>query len=186
MAEVAEGLLIRPLDRRALEGVIDDLVELDRSAQAEGGAAYDTEPWGHAAFRLDLPAKWSLSHVALASERVAGMWIASERRRAGAAYAHRVAVLPGFRGRGVGRALFGHHAASAKAAGLGRVALSVAVDNSGALGFYERLGFTRLRGDQMRPILDAGDVPYRVSGDTYTLRSGRRSYLLHFTLGVPA
>ncbi|RME29380.1 MAG: GNAT family N-acetyltransferase [Deltaproteobacteria bacterium] len=67
--------------------------------------------------------------------------------------AERVAVLPGFRGRGVGQALMSAMEADARRKGLVRIKLASQQD---AIGFYERLGY-RVFGE---PFMDAG-IPHR-------------------------
>jgi len=53
------------------------------------------------------------------------------------------AIAPGWRGRGVGRALLEAAVGEAAEAGLRSVALDVAGGNEGAISFYERNGFAR-------------------------------------------
>lgn len=65
---------------------------------------------------------------------------------------HDLAVLPGERGRGVGRALLAAAEAHARSAGCCRLTLEVQEDNAPALHLYQRFGFR--------------DVTYGNSGST--------------------
>ena len=56
-------------------------------------------------------------------------------------YLQMVAVLPAFRGRGVGTALIEAAAERARSEGASRLVLDVEAENSGALALYRRLGF---------------------------------------------
>jgi len=58
-------------------------------------------------------------------------------------YVMSLAIAPGWRGRGVGRALLEAAVGEAAEAGLRSVALDVAGGNEGAISFYERNGFAR-------------------------------------------
>ena len=53
-------------------------------------------------------------------------------------------LLPGFQGRGLGRALMNAFLAGLHAAGVGRVHLGVSPRNTAARAFYDRLGFTEI------------------------------------------
>src|SRR3954469_5524170 len=54
-----------------------------------------------------------------------------------------VAVLPGFQGRGVGRAMMEHARAQCRAAGCYKMTLSSNIAREGAHAFYDSLGFER-------------------------------------------
>ena len=56
-------------------------------------------------------------------------------------------LLPDFQGRGHGRALIDTFCAAMADAGAAGVHVTVVSENVRALGFYDRLGFTRLDGD---------------------------------------
>jgi ribosomal protein S18 acetylase RimI-like enzyme len=150
------------LTRELAARTAGDLAALDRSIVEEIGPPYATEVWDEDAFLLELPRKWDLSVVALEAGDAgsAGYWIASERLP-GCAYAHRVAVHPELRGRGIGRLLFGRGLDLALGAGMERQALNVRPGNAGAVSFYERLGFRRADAETVAQ-LEAGKLP---SGD---------------------
>jgi len=61
-------------------------------------------------------------------------------------------VLPGFRGRGIGRRLLAASLDDARVKGLSRIELEVRADNDAAIAFYESAGFVRegLRRQAMR------------------------------------
>ena len=81
--------------------------------------------------------------VALDGERVVG-W-ADIVPPANPGLAHRgtlgMGVVPGYRGRGLGRALLGACIAHAWASGLSRIELEVRADNLPAIGLYVAMGF---------------------------------------------
>jgi ribosomal protein S18 acetylase RimI-like enzyme len=56
-------------------------------------------------------------------------------------YISNVGVLPEYRGRGLGRQIMGFAEERARAADLGKCSLAVDETNSGAIRFYERLGY---------------------------------------------
>ncbi|MCR4402037.1 MAG: GNAT family N-acetyltransferase [Firmicutes bacterium] len=60
-------------------------------------------------------------------------------------YIERVAVLPAWRGRGIGTQLLEAAEKRAKAAGIGKCSLDVDIDNEAARRLYERLGYNLIR-----------------------------------------
>jgi ribosomal protein S18 acetylase RimI-like enzyme len=66
------------------------------------------------------------------------------RPEEGRLYLFRLAVLPGHRGRGLGRALLAHAEGRARALGLPRVRLGVRVALARQVAFYEGLGYRRV------------------------------------------
>jgi ribosomal protein S18 acetylase RimI-like enzyme len=54
-----------------------------------------------------------------------------------------MAVLPKYRGQGIGRRLLDACLAKAKSKGITRVELEVRIDNSQAIKLYEKAGFSR-------------------------------------------
>jgi ribosomal protein S18 acetylase RimI-like enzyme len=65
------------------------------------------------------------------------------RERGGLGAIQNLGIVPGWRGRGLGRALLLHALNGFVAAGLGRALLEVTADNDGAVRLYRRLGFCR-------------------------------------------
>ncbi len=59
----------------------------------------------------------------------------------GAYFVGNLAVEPAWRGRGIGRILLAHVEARAARLGFGRIALTVEVENEGAIAFYRRQGY---------------------------------------------
>ncbi len=72
------------------------------------------------------------------------------RPEEGRLYLFRLAVLPGHRGRGLGRALLAHVEDRARALGLPRVRLGVRAALARQIAFYEGLGYRRV-GDGTHP-----------------------------------
>ncbi len=105
----------------ALDETLDDV----RAAMARGGA-----------------------FVARDGERVVGS--ARYQLRPGYAYAERVSVDPGYRGRGVGAALMRAIEAAARAAGYAEIRIGVRASLPGNLRFYEELGY-RTRASHPHP-----------------------------------
>jgi ribosomal protein S18 acetylase RimI-like enzyme len=63
-------------------------------------------------------------------------------------------LLPGYRGRGLGRALLGETLRAARAAGLTRIELEVVASNRAAIALYERSGFVREGTKRSGRVLD--------------------------------
>jgi ribosomal protein S18 acetylase RimI-like enzyme len=66
------------------------------------------------------------------------------RPEEGRLYLFRLAVLPGHRGRGLGRAMLAHAEGRARALGLPRVRLGVRAALARQIAFYEGLGYRRV------------------------------------------
>lgn len=105
----------------------------------------EVEAW----LRETLGAGRSEGLIAFENDEPLGQVIFSKVEHAGHALVHphaylmvdQIAVVPGFRRRGVGRALMEAVAERARALGLTQVQLDVRVHNDGARAFYESLGF---------------------------------------------
>ena len=85
------------------------------------------------------------AYVALDDGRVVG-WcdvIPGDRETTAHAGVLGIGVLPGYRGRGIGNALFRSTLKRAKARGLSRVELTVRSDNRRAIALYRKHGFVR-------------------------------------------
>jgi GNAT superfamily N-acetyltransferase len=65
------------------------------------------------------------------------------RERSGLGAIQNLGILPGLRGRGLGRALLLYALDGFRAEGLGRALLEVTAQNDGAVRLYRRLGFRR-------------------------------------------
>ncbi|MBM3817597.1 MAG: GNAT family N-acetyltransferase [Acidimicrobiia bacterium] len=66
-------------------------------------------------------------------------------------------VLPAWRGRGVGRALFGETTRFAAAAGYRKFVIAVRASNASAQAFYRRLGFADCGRLQAQVVIDGRD-----------------------------
>ena len=64
-----------------------------------------------------------------------------------------IAVLPGMRGRGIGRTLLIRLIEQARVEGLPALSLSVSVDNQVAMHLYSSLGFRTVAGDDDHPTM---------------------------------
>ena len=82
--------------------------------------------------------------VAIAQEEVIG-WCEVERRKGVEAHSGllNVAIVPGFRGRGLGRKLVTFALEEARQTGFVRIDLWVHADNARAIALYEKLGFAK-------------------------------------------
>jgi ribosomal protein S18 acetylase RimI-like enzyme len=67
-------------------------------------------------------------------------------------------LLPAFQGAGYGRELIGTFCASVADAGAAGVDVCVVSENFRALGFYDRIGFTRVEGSDPGPVTYLGRV----------------------------
>ena len=59
-------------------------------------------------------------------------------------HVHSVAVIEGFRGKGIGRMLFEETIRQARARGIGVIFLEVSTRNDAAIRLYEKMGFRRV------------------------------------------
>ena len=88
---------------------------------------------------------WIVSLLALVETKPVGLMIAMEGFSTFAARplmnVHDVAVIPGYRGQGVGKALFAEIERVARQRGCCKLTLEVLAGNEGAKGLYDRLGF---------------------------------------------
>jgi ribosomal protein S18 acetylase RimI-like enzyme len=141
---------VRVLTREALEECLGQLVEIDRDTIGE--------PWTEPHFRLDLPEKWDHSAVLVDEGVVQGFAIVS--RKPGSLHVHRIAVARESRGMGYGPLLLAHVAVCAAREGVPNVTLRVSTANSGAVRFYNRLGFRRdsEAGKLLDLSISAGDL----------------------------
>ncbi len=98
--------------------------ELDRNCFGEpwGSLAGHEQAWG---FRREAFALWSLNQVAAEAELL------------------RIAVEPGLRGRGLGRALLGACESEMARMGLATLLLEVRVSNAAARALYEASGWSQ-------------------------------------------
>ena len=114
-----------PLSRAVLQRTCDDLAQL---------------PHAHAflAFEDDQAIGFATCFVGYSTFRAQPLW-----------NVHDIAVLPGHRGRGNGRALLQHIAQQARAAGCCKLTLEVREDNPVAKHLYRSMGFQAARvGDE--------------------------------------
>ena len=93
----------------------------------------------HLMFDAKLAMNDSLLFVATNADQVIGSAMAGYDGHRGWLYA--VAVLPGFRRRGVGKALVRHAVDAVRAMGCPKVNLQVRASNAAVVEFYESLGF---------------------------------------------
>ena len=100
-----------------------------------------TNPWTRAMYAWELQNR-NVCHIYVARTpacRVAGFcafWLVFDE-----IHINNVAVLPQFRGSGMGSAILQHVLAEAKRLGANRATLEVRASNDGARRLYERLGF---------------------------------------------
>ena len=126
----AAAFRIEPLDGDA---------DLDGVLQVE--AESFTNPWTRAMYAWELQNR-TVCHIYVARTpacRVAGFcafWLVFDE-----IHINNVAVLPQFRGGGMGSAILRHVLGEAKTLGANRATLEVRASNEGARRLYERLGF---------------------------------------------
>ena len=98
------------------------------------------ERWQSSHLMSPMPGKWELSRLALRPDGPpAGFLIASQKQES--VHVHRLAVAGDLRGRGIGEILTLATAQSAVRMSLTTMTLKVARKNTGAIRFYQRLGF---------------------------------------------
>jgi [ribosomal protein S18]-alanine N-acetyltransferase len=120
-------------------------IEIRAARPADLGAVHKLEtasfpaPWRREFFESELRASGRLSLVATRRRQVIGyvfaMWIFDEM------HINKIAVLPDERRRGVADALMDRCLAFAREHGVTTMSLEVRQTNSGAIGFYQHLGF---------------------------------------------
>jgi len=118
---------------------LDGDADLDGVLQVE--AESFTNPWTRAMYAWELQNR-NVCHIYVARTpgcRVAGFcafWLVFDE-----IHINNVAVLPQFRGEGMGSAILRHVLTAAKTLGANRATLEVRASNDGARRVYERLGF---------------------------------------------
>jgi ribosomal protein S18 acetylase RimI-like enzyme len=127
-----------------------------READAEAVAAVIRAAFEEYRGRLDPPSgalaetaetvreKMRTAQAVLAFDGPAPVGCALLRPEEGRLYVFRLAVLPGHRGRGLGRALLAHAEERARALSLPRVRLGVRAALERQIAFYEALGYRRV------------------------------------------
>lgn len=132
---VAEGVAIRTFERGDTSAVL--AVWRDAFPSYSDTSTPHRDP--QRAIELKLATQPELFFVAIAGERVVGTVIAGYDGHRGWLYS--LAVEPGARRLGVGRALLAHAEAALAARGCPKVNLQVLPGNDGACRFYEALGY---------------------------------------------
>jgi [ribosomal protein S18]-alanine N-acetyltransferase len=132
--------------------------ESDLDGVLEVEAESFTNPWTRAMYQWELQHR-SVCHIYVVRTAAAGVvgfcafWLIVDEM-----HINNVATRPAFRGQGIGAALMAHVLGAARPLGAQRATLEVRESNTGALRFYERLGF-RIEGRRRRyytsPVEDA-------------------------------
>ncbi len=131
----------RPRGSAVSETVIDfrPMIASDVERVMEIERASFPYPWSQAFFYQELKVSCASAVLALAGEQAIGYviyWLVS-----GEVDIHNLAVHPGYRRRGVARALLHWVIGDAKERGAGRITLEVRKSNTGAQDLYRSLGF---------------------------------------------
>lgn len=122
-----------------MEITIRDLREEDIAQLAVIEAESFSMPWSAQAFRDLLSHPYCLYVVALADGQIAGC--AGFRNICDVANIDNVVVAPGFRNRGIARAMLTELIARGEAAHVEAFTLEVRVSNTAAVHLYEKFGF---------------------------------------------
>jgi ribosomal-protein-alanine N-acetyltransferase len=124
--------------------LIRRMIGLDIEEVLKVEVASFTTPWSKAAFESEIydnELTYYLVAVDTVSKQVigyAGMWIIVDE-----AHVTNIAMLPAFRGRGLGEELLKSLMLAAKARGAGSMTLEVRRSNHIAQSLYTKLGFTK-------------------------------------------
>ncbi len=134
-----------PLDSRQAEQVLMDTIEFREMAPEDADAVEVVEkacfaiPWSRDSFWKEAINENTLYLLALAGEKVigyVGCWISYEE-----AQITNVAIMPEYRGRGIGTRLFGEIIQRVKEKGVTAMTLEVRPTNAPALAIYTGYGF---------------------------------------------
>jgi len=162
MRETSESghgkVTVVPLTRDLMAAHVSEIVDLDSTLFHQMGRKYAPGVWRAENFLLDRPDKWEFSTAVMMEGRVVGFWIVATIQRPWA-FVFRVAFDAVVRGQGVARESFNvlrrRMVDTAGARGVSGLALEVSADNETARSFYGRLGFTTVRGDDLRRFVEA-------------------------------
>ena len=137
-----EGVVIRPATPDDVEAMLDVYESVAAEGRWIGGELpIDRERMRRGWLeRLDAGAESALTLVAEVDRRAIGqldLWVTHGRAELG------MAILDGYRGRGIGSALMERAVAWARERGLAKVSLEVWPHNTAAIGLYEKFGFRR-------------------------------------------
>ncbi len=133
MGQVRPGLRVRPATRADLDAI--DRIEL---------ASFPLDRFARRNLRRMLAAGRTRFWLALSGTEPAGYAAVSFRRGTGTARLYSLAVLPAFKGQGIGQALIDAGCKAARVAGCRALRLEVRETNQAARKLYERLGFRLL------------------------------------------
>ena len=174
-----EGLSVDLLTEALTEELLPELIALDRIIFDAIGDRYGDHVWREEHFQKRLEQKWQLSCLARTQGRLVGFWIAS-RRSPTTVHTHRVATHPEQQGQGVGKAMFELARKQAAQVGAGQMTLFVVLANRTAIAFYERVGFSQLKGDPLSEFI--GDRPHAAIENNLVLMEGIHYRAMHRAL----
>lgn len=128
--------------------------------------------WNIENILYNLPNKWDLSYVLYINDKIAGLYIGSEKIQ-GKFYLHLLYVSEKFRGQNIGVYLFNHIKSIAKKRTLIQIELRCPESNVKALKFYEREGCTVM--DKIKDDVSGSEADYYLKCD---LNYNNSSYII--------
>lgn len=139
-----------------MEYTIETMTHDTVNAVAQIEQACFTSPWSNGAFLNELTNPMSATFVAVSGGAVIGFLNAGFVLDEGTV--NNVAVLPAYRGHGVGQVLLERTIACCRERGIATLTLEVRKSNAPAIGLYRKLGFLPVgerRGFYTQPTEDA-------------------------------
>lgn len=136
LKERSARIRVYVFSQRQLKVHLAQLIEMDKNT--------DGERWSEMHFFFEVPGKWHYSRLLKdRAGNAVGFGVASLKSEG--LHLHRIVIASSHQGRGLGRRLICEIGRAAQRHGVEQVTLKVALHNTPAIAFYEKLGF-RVRG----------------------------------------
>ena len=131
---------------------INDILFVETEVLKVHKDLYDSKAWTEKEFLYQLPRKDEISLAVEKKEKIIGFSIGYEFDLK---YAHisRVAVLPTWKGKGIGRKLFLNQLSILEMLGYKRCSIDLVSKNKGALNFYQKFGFIQIQGENLKEYI---------------------------------
>ena len=137
------------LDYEVIRSRMEEVLALEEGVYQAFGKQYDTSAWSAKEFIHVLPKKEELSLAVEIDGLLKGFSIAYQFEP-GSCHISRVAIDPQLTGKGLGHEMLTEQLVNMRDLQADFCTIDLTLANQGAKRFYERLGFTRIEGEQLK------------------------------------